>query len=137
MKLVAMLLCNMCILYTVLLYCLMYCRLFCFCRTERRPPHAPRVKSLNTPTHSRVFLYFYYFLHCRLIVKTSKLWNNTYGIKICFIFEIVQIRHPLPWWPLCKLLAFSQPIYRGSQLECISNNRCALLKVNLWNFLPS
>ena len=30
-----------------------------------------------TPTHSRVFLYFYYFLHCRIIVKTSKLWNNT------------------------------------------------------------
>ena len=38
------------------------------------------VKSLDTPTHSRVFLYFYYFLHCTIIVKTSKLWNNTYGI---------------------------------------------------------
>ena len=25
------------------------------------------------------FLYFYYFLHCWIIVKTSKLWNNTYG----------------------------------------------------------
>ena len=25
-------------------------------------------------------LIFYYFLHCRIIVKTSKLWNNTYGI---------------------------------------------------------
>jgi hypothetical protein len=33
-----------------------------------------------TPTHSRVFLYFYYVLHCRIIVKTSKLWNNTLGI---------------------------------------------------------
>ena len=33
-----------------------------------------------TPTHSRVFLYFYYFPHCRIIVKTSKLWNNTHGI---------------------------------------------------------
>uniref|UniRef100_A0A674DS39 Uncharacterized protein n=1 Tax=Salmo trutta TaxID=8032 RepID=A0A674DS39_SALTR len=31
------------------------------------------VKSLDTPTHSRVFLYFDYFLHCRTIVKTSKL----------------------------------------------------------------
>jgi hypothetical protein len=30
------------------------------------------VKSLDTPTHSRVFLYFYYFIHCRIIVKTSK-----------------------------------------------------------------
>uniref|UniRef100_A0A8C7NZY0 EF-hand domain-containing protein n=1 Tax=Oncorhynchus mykiss TaxID=8022 RepID=A0A8C7NZY0_ONCMY len=34
------------------------------------------VKSLDTPTHSRVFLYFYYFLHCRIIVKTSKIWNH-------------------------------------------------------------
>uniref|UniRef100_A0A8C7T4S5 Exocyst complex component 2 n=1 Tax=Oncorhynchus mykiss TaxID=8022 RepID=A0A8C7T4S5_ONCMY len=31
------------------------------------------VKSLDTPTHSKVFLYLYYFLHCRIIVKTSKL----------------------------------------------------------------
>ena len=38
------------------------------------------VKSMDTPTHSRVFLYLNYFLHCRIIVKTSKLWNNTYGI---------------------------------------------------------
>ena len=35
--------------------------------------HAVPVKSLDTPTHSRVFLYFKYFLHCRIIVKTSKL----------------------------------------------------------------
>ena len=34
--------------------------------------HTVPVKSLDTPTHSRVFLYFYYFLHCRIIVKTSK-----------------------------------------------------------------
>ena len=33
---------------------------------------------VDTPTHSRYFLYFFiYFLHCRIIVKTSKLWNNT------------------------------------------------------------
>uniref|UniRef100_A0A4W5RWP0 Potassium voltage-gated channel subfamily H member 7 n=1 Tax=Hucho hucho TaxID=62062 RepID=A0A4W5RWP0_9TELE len=31
------------------------------------------VKSFRTPTHSRVFLYFYYFLHCRIVMKTSKL----------------------------------------------------------------
>ena len=37
------------------------------------------VKSLNTCTHSRVFLYFCYFLHYRKIVKTSKLWNNTWN----------------------------------------------------------
>jgi hypothetical protein len=37
------------------------------------------VKSLDTRTHSRVFLYLYYFLHCRIIVKTSKPWNNTWN----------------------------------------------------------
>ena len=44
-----------------------------------------RVRNINiksqskvwTPTHSRVFLYLYYFLHCRITLKTSKLWNNT------------------------------------------------------------
>ena len=39
--------------------------------------HTVPVKSLDTPTHSRVFLYFDYFLHCRTIVKTSKLLKNT------------------------------------------------------------
>ena len=39
--------------------------------------HTVPVKSLDTPTHSMIFLYFDYFLHCRIIVKTSKLWNNT------------------------------------------------------------
>ena len=42
-------------------------------------PYTIPVKSLDTPTHSRVFLYLYYFLHCRIIVKTSKLWNNIWN----------------------------------------------------------
>ena len=78
------------------------------------------VKSLDTPAHSRVFLYFYYFLHCIIIVKTLKLWNNTGNhvvtkkgvkqIKIYFIFEILQSSHPLPWWQLC-ILSTSFMIY--------------------------
>ena len=36
-----------------------------------------------------------------------------------------------------KKVAFSQPASCGSDLECISINRCAFLKVNLWNFFPS
>jgi hypothetical protein len=39
------------------------------------------VKSLYTPTHSRVVLHFDYFLHSRIIIKTSQLWNYKYGIK--------------------------------------------------------
>ena len=31
------------------------------------------VTGMDTPTHSRVFLYFDYFLHCRIIAKTSQL----------------------------------------------------------------
>ena len=72
---------------------------------------------LDTPTNSRIFLYLYYFLHCRIIVKPSKLRNNiscsnqksVKQIKIYVIFEILQSSHPLPWWQLCTLLAFSQP----------------------------
>jgi hypothetical protein len=37
------------------------------------------VKSLDTPTHSRFFLYFDCVLHCIIIVKTSKLWTNTWN----------------------------------------------------------
>ena len=40
------------------------------------------VKSLDTPAHSKVFLYFFtivYYFHCRIILKTSKLWNNTWN----------------------------------------------------------
>ena len=40
-------------------------------------------------------------------------------IKLYFIFEILQSSHPLPWWQLCTLLAFSQPASWGSHLECI------------------
>jgi hypothetical protein len=36
---------------------------------------------VGTPTHSRVFLYFYNFLHCR-IIKTSKLWNDTWNYVV-------------------------------------------------------
>jgi hypothetical protein len=45
-----------------------------------RGRYSQKVKRLDTPTLSRFFLYLYYFLQCRIIVKTSKLWNNTYGI---------------------------------------------------------
>ena len=71
------------------------------------------VKSLDTLNYSRVFLYFYYFLHCRIIVKTSKLWNNTWNHEVTKIYFILQSSHPLVWWPLCTILAFSNPDSAG------------------------
>uniref|UniRef100_A0A8C7CQ39 Phosphatidylinositol-4-phosphate 5-kinase type 1 gamma n=1 Tax=Oncorhynchus kisutch TaxID=8019 RepID=A0A8C7CQ39_ONCKI len=62
-----------CIACVCLLVCLRLCMCvcvlihMCVCVSVLTIP----VKSLDTPTHSRVFLYFYYFLHCRIIVKTS------------------------------------------------------------------
>uniref|UniRef100_A0A8C7UJP1 SET binding factor 2 n=1 Tax=Oncorhynchus mykiss TaxID=8022 RepID=A0A8C7UJP1_ONCMY len=41
--------------------------------------HTVPVKSLNTYSFQG-FSLFYYFLHCRIIVKTSSLLNDTYGI---------------------------------------------------------
>ena len=63
-------------------------------------------------------------------MKSCSNQKSVKQIKIYFIFEILQSIHPLPWWQLCTLLEFSP-------LECISINRCALLKVHLWNFFPS
>ena len=75
--------------YTILCAC---CHLLCGMETgfppktellKNNPPknYTVPVKTLDTPTHSRAFHYlFYYFLHCRIIVKTSKLWKNTNGI---------------------------------------------------------
>ena len=57
--------------------------------------------------------------------------------KIYFIFEILQRSHPLPWWQLCTLLAFSQLASWGSHRECISINRCALLRVNYFFWILS
>jgi hypothetical protein len=59
--------------------------------------HTVTVQGLDTPTHSRVFLYLYYFLLCRIIAKTSKLWNNTYGIKQKSV-EQIQIHYLSKVW---------------------------------------
>ena len=45
--------------------------------TESSAIYTVPVKSLDTPTHLRFFLYLYYFLYCRIIVKTSKhIWYH-------------------------------------------------------------
>jgi hypothetical protein len=93
-------------------------------------------KVCTHPTHSRVFLYFYYFVHYRIIVKTSN-YEITHMESCSYrkmFKQILQSSHPLHWWQLCTILAISQPASWGSHLECISINRYALLKVNLWNF---
>ena len=70
------------------------------------------VKSFDTPTHSRVFL----FLNSEDI-KTMKYTMNhivtQINVKNLNIFYILQSSHPFPWWQLCTLLAFSQPASPG------------------------
>ena len=47
------------------------------------------------------------------------IWNHVVSkksvkwIKIHFIFGILKIKHPLPWWQLCTHLAFPQPASPG------------------------
>jgi hypothetical protein len=48
-----------------------------------------------TPTHSRDFLYFYFFLHCRIIVKTNYEVTKNVLNKSKY-FYILQSSHPLP-----------------------------------------
>ena len=85
-------------------------------------------KKLDTPTNSRVFLYFHYFLHCRLIVNTSNYeithmesCSNRKGvkqIKIYLKFEILQTA------TLCRYDSFAHSWYSLNQLhlECFSNS---------------
>ena len=46
-----------------------------------------------------------------MVVKTSKLWNNTWN-HVVTKKVIIQSSHPLPW-QICTFLAFSQPASPG------------------------
>ena len=65
---------------------------------------------------------FYYFLPCRIIVKTSKLWNNTYGImqwpKKCYNFRFLKVS------TLCLDDSFAHSWHSLNQLhlECFSKS---------------
>ena len=78
------------------------------------------IKRLDTPTHSRVFLYFYCFLHCRIIVETSKLWNNTFNhVVIKVLFEILLSSH------LCLDDSFAHSWHSRNELhEVVSHLEC-------------
>ena len=73
----------------------------------RATVHTEPVKGLDTPTHSRVFLHFYYFLHCRITVKTCNpryypIWTpvvpkpSVKQFKIYFLFGMLQGGPRLP-----------------------------------------
>ncbi|CDQ71698.1 unnamed protein product [Oncorhynchus mykiss] len=51
--------------------------------------HTIPVKSLGTLTHSRAFLYFYYFLHFRIIIFPSKIVSYMIGslVRLIFYFD--------------------------------------------------
>ena len=49
------------------------------------------VKSLDTPTHSGVVLYFDYFLHCRITVKTSTLYIKLSTCWLLFVHSAVEL----------------------------------------------
>ena len=104
-----------------------------------RTPILP-VKSFRTPTHSRVFPYFYY---CRIIVKTSKLWNNTWNHvvtkKVLNKSKYISKFRFFKVATLCLDDSFAHSWHSLNQLheEYILIYRCAFLKVNLSNFFPS
>ena len=60
------------------------------------------------------------------------MWNQEVTKK-----SVKQIKLYLRFFKVATLLPFSQPASWVSHLECISFNRCALLKVNLSNFFLS
>ena len=72
-------------------------------------------------------LFFYYILHCRIVVKTSKLYIN-------YIFEIFQSSHP--WWQLFTLLAFSQPASPGMRFQQSCWALVGCFSFTLWSNSP-
>ena len=95
------------------------CRLRTYCSRQTRPRKRLQdvptcrhldectgpVKSVDTPTHSRFFLYFYYFLHCRIIVETSKLWKKTHMESCSNQESVKQIKIYLRFFKVAALRA--------------------------------
>ena len=84
------------------------------------------VKSLDTYSFQGFFI-FYYFLHCRIIVKTSKLWYNTYGIMSYPKKSVKQIKIYFRFFnvvTLCLDDSFAHSWHSLNQhhLECFSNS---------------
>lgn len=51
-----------------------------------------------TPSHSKVLLYIYCCLHCRFILKTSKLWYIYYASTYNFLKLTIWYSHPCRDW---------------------------------------
>ena len=105
-----------------------------YCLHRDSSLHTVPLKSLDTPSLSMIFLNFYYFLHCRSILKKFKLRNKLCSkqkivkTRICFIISILQSSYLLLWWQLCTLLAFSQSdsgLLKGFQ-RCWFASGCGL-----------
>ena len=65
-------------------------------------------KSFRTPTHSRVFRYFYYQNYEITHLESCSNQKSVKQIKIYVIFEILQSSHP---YQLCTLLAFMTALH--------------------------
>lgn len=63
-----------------------------------------QTKSLDTPSHSKSFLYFHDYENCRFTLKASKLWINTCGIIYITKKSVKQLK-------ICHILGFSVYIY--------------------------
>jgi hypothetical protein len=111
------------------------------------------VQSLYTPTQSRVFLYFYYFLHCIIIIaKTSKLWHfdqfNTFLLTtwfhMCYFIVLVYsllfynvdnyntFRKTFEWVGVSKLDSFRILFYNSFTWHNLVRNSPLYLKDYYW-----
>jgi hypothetical protein len=55
----------------------------------------------------------------------------------CIVLSHPQSSHLLPWWQLCTLLAFSQPVSWSNYLEWISIYRCDFFKAHFEEYFSS
>uniref|UniRef100_A0A4W5RNG0 Prokineticin 2 n=1 Tax=Hucho hucho TaxID=62062 RepID=A0A4W5RNG0_9TELE len=126
------------------------CNVFSICVVALFKIYSVPVKSLNTPTHSRVFLYLYYFIHCRIIACEKD--SQCGGGMCCAVSLWIQsLRMCAPMGQEgdeCHCLSHKVPFF-GKRLHhtcpCLPNlilfrlrfakdNLFFLLKNMLWNF---
>lgn len=78
-------------------------------------------KAVSTSKHHSRFLSFYYFLHCRYVLKTSELWRKMYGIM--WASKKVWNNPYYVWhFRVLKVVCF----------DCFDNSFCTLLAFSLW-----
>ena len=94
-----------------------------------------QTKSLDTPSHSKSFLYFHDYENCRFTLKASKLWINTCGIiyGIIYITKKCETTENMSYCRFFKVATFCFDYCFAHSWHSLDE----LQEVVTWNGLPT